>query len=46
VQLGGLSILRGSHRIGMAPLEFALGPGNRQAKTDRMRLSVDYRFQR
>jgi ectoine hydroxylase-related dioxygenase (phytanoyl-CoA dioxygenase family) len=81
VKLGGLSILPGSHRLGMAPLEFALGPGNRQAKldqrfeeldwvggdlelgdalvfhsltmhralpntTDRMRLSVDYRFQR
>ncbi len=81
VELGGLSILRGSHKFGVAPLEFALGPGNRRAKlderfeqlewvggdmelgdalvfhsltmhralpnrTDRMRLSVDYRFQR
>jgi hypothetical protein len=81
VKLGGLAILRGSHRLGMAPLEFALGAGNRQAKlderfeslewvggdlelgdalvfhsltmhralpnrTERMRLSVDYRFQR
>jgi hypothetical protein len=81
VELGGLSILPGSHKLGMAPLEFALGPGNRRAKldkrferlewvrgdlelgdalvfhsltmhralpnrTDRMRLSVDYRFQR
>jgi Phytanoyl-CoA dioxygenase (PhyH) len=81
VELGGLSILPGSHRLGVAPLEFALGPGNRKAKlddrfeqlewvggdlelgdalvfhsltmhralpnrTDRMRLSIDYRFQR
>jgi ectoine hydroxylase-related dioxygenase (phytanoyl-CoA dioxygenase family) len=81
VELGGLSILPGSHRLGMVPMEFALGPGNRKAKlddrfeqldwvggdlelgdalvfhsltmhralpntTDRMRLSVDYRFQR
>ncbi len=81
VALGGLSVLRGSHRLGIAPLEAALGPGHRQAKlddrhaqlewvggdfrlgdaiifhsltvhrslpnsTDRLRLSVDYRFQR
>jgi ectoine hydroxylase-related dioxygenase (phytanoyl-CoA dioxygenase family) len=79
--LGSLSILRGSHRFGVAPMEFSLGAGNRRAKlearfeqsdwvggdfalgdtiifhsltvhrslpntTDRMRLSVDYRFQR
>lgn len=79
--LGGLSILRGSHRFGLLPLEFALGPGHRRAvmderlaglewvegdfaagdlivfhsltlhrslpnTTDRLRLSVDYRFQR
>jgi ectoine hydroxylase-related dioxygenase (phytanoyl-CoA dioxygenase family) len=81
VELGGLSILSGSHRLGVLPLEFALGAGNRRAvlddrcddldwvggdfelgdavvfhsltlhrslpnQTDRMRLSVDYRFQR
>jgi hypothetical protein len=81
VELGSLAILPGSKRLGMAPLEFALGAGNRQAKLDerfeeldwvggdlelgdalvfhsltmhralpnrtkRMRLSVDYRFQR
>jgi ectoine hydroxylase-related dioxygenase (phytanoyl-CoA dioxygenase family) len=81
VELGGLAVLPGSHRLGMAPLEFALGPGHRRAKLDerfeqigwaggdfelgdaivfhsltvhralpntmnRMRLSVDYRFQR
>ena len=81
VELGSLSIMRGSHQRGMAPLEFSLGAGNRQARvderfagldwvggdfalgdvvifhsltlhralpntTDRMRLSVDYRFQR
>jgi ectoine hydroxylase-related dioxygenase (phytanoyl-CoA dioxygenase family) len=81
VALGSLSLLRGSHRLGMAPLEFSLGPGNRRARlderfqqrdwvggdfelgdtvifhsltmhrslpnvTDRLRLSVDYRFQR
>ena len=81
VELGGLSILSGSHRLGVLPLEFALGAGNRRAvlddrcedldwvggdfelgdavvfhsltlhrslpnQTDRMRLSIDYRFQR
>jgi ectoine hydroxylase-related dioxygenase (phytanoyl-CoA dioxygenase family) len=81
VELGGLAVLPGSHRLGIAPLEFALGAGHRQAKlderfealgwtggdfafgdalvfhsltvhralpntSDRMRLSVDYRFQR
>lgn len=81
IALGGLSVLRGSHRFGVLPLEFALGPGHRQAMlppemaalewqtvdyqlgdlivfhsltvhralpnhTDRLRLSVDYRFQR
>ena len=81
VELGSLSIMAGSHKRGMAPLEFSLGAGNRQARvderfdglgwvggdfargdavvfhsltlhralpntTDRMRLSVDYRFQR
>lgn len=79
--LGSLSILRGSHRFGLLPLDFAMGPGHRQAvlderlsalpwvggdfqlgdiiifhsltvhralpnDTDRLRLSVDYRFQR
>ena len=79
--LGGLSVLRGSHRFGVLPLQFALGPGHRQAvlppkmatlewlttdyrlgdlivfhsltvhralpnHTDRLRLSVDYRFQK
>jgi phytanoyl-CoA dioxygenase PhyH len=78
---GSLAILRGSRRLGLAPLEFSLGAGHRKAKlderferlqwvgsdfelgdavifhsltvhrslpntTDRMRLSVDYRFQR
>jgi hypothetical protein len=81
VDLGSLSLLRGSHQLGIAPLEYSLGPGNRRAAlderfqqldwvggdfelgdavifhsltmhqslpntTDRMRLSVDYRFQR
>jgi ectoine hydroxylase-related dioxygenase (phytanoyl-CoA dioxygenase family) len=80
-ELGSLSILRGSHQLGVAPLKFSLGAGNRRAQldkrferlnwvggdfavgdaivfhshtvhrsipniTDRMRLSVDYRFQR
>jgi ectoine hydroxylase-related dioxygenase (phytanoyl-CoA dioxygenase family) len=80
-ELGSLSILSGSHRLGVAPLEFSLGAGNRRARldgrfeelgwvgddfdlgdavifhshtvhrslpntTDRMRVSVDYRFQR
>src|SRR6266540_2989560 len=31
VELGGLSILRGSHKFGVAPLEFALGPGDRKS---------------
>jgi len=78
---GPLSVLRGSHRRGLARLTFALGPGNRRAelddrfagldwvggdlaagdaivfhshtvhrallnRSDRLRLSVDYRFQR
>jgi hypothetical protein len=81
VELGGLEVLAGSHRLGVAPLEFSLGAGNRRARlderhdalswhggdfalgdaivfhsctvhrahpntTDRLRLSVDYRFQR
>jgi ectoine hydroxylase-related dioxygenase (phytanoyl-CoA dioxygenase family) len=81
VDLGGLSVLRGSHRFGVAPVDFALGAGNVEAQldqryaqlqwvggdfelgdalvfhsltvhrsqpniTDRLRLSVDYRFQR
>jgi ectoine hydroxylase-related dioxygenase (phytanoyl-CoA dioxygenase family) len=33
-RLGALSVLRGSHRFGVAPLEFSLGPGNRQARLD------------
>jgi hypothetical protein len=79
--MGGLAILPKSHKQGVLPLEYSLGPGNRQAilstqqrteqwlSTDfkagdvlifhshtlhcslpnhskRMRLSVDYRFQR
>ena len=28
---GTLAVLRGSHRYGVLPLEFSLGPGNRQA---------------
>lgn len=78
-ELGGLAVLRGSHRFGVLPLEYHLGPGSRAAvvpdsmadlqwvstdfsvgdtlifpaltvhralpnMTDRMRLSVDYRF--
>lgn len=39
IELGGLTILRGSHRLGVLPLEFSLGAGNRQAK-------LDERFQR
>jgi ectoine hydroxylase-related dioxygenase (phytanoyl-CoA dioxygenase family) len=81
VERGSLSILRGSHTCGIAPLEFSLGDGNRKAvlderfagldwvggdlstgdalvfhshtvhralpnRSDRLRLSVDYRFQR
>lgn len=81
VELGGLSILRGSHRFGVLPLRAALGAGHRRAtlderfadlewvggdfaagdalvfhsltvhrslpnRSDRLRLSVDYRFQR
>lgn len=80
VARGGLSMLPGSHRQGLFPLEFSLGAGNRQAVvpeslkqrtwvgghyqpgdvlifhslllhrslpnlTDRMRLSVDFRYQ-
>lgn len=30
-ELGGVAILRGSHRLGVLPLEFDLGPGNRRA---------------
>lgn len=30
-ELGSLAVLRGSHRAGVLPLRFALGPGNRQA---------------
>jgi hypothetical protein len=33
-ELGSLSILRGSHRFGVAPLEFSLGAGNRRARLD------------
>lgn len=81
VERGSLSVLRGSHRRGVAPLDYALGPGNRRAvlderfagltwtggdfalgdvivfhshtvhralpnRSERLRLSVDYRFQR
>ena len=79
--LGGLAVLRGSHRLGLLPRDFAIGPGYRRAvldgrhaglewvggdfhlgdllvfhsltvhralpnRTDRIRLSVDYRYQR
>jgi hypothetical protein len=78
--LGSLAILEGSHRLGLQPVEYALGAGHRQARlpaaadalnwvagdfslgdaiafhsltihralpndTDRMRLSVDFRYQ-
>jgi ectoine hydroxylase-related dioxygenase (phytanoyl-CoA dioxygenase family) len=78
--LGALAILEGSHRLGLQPVEYALGAGHRQARlpaeadslswaagdftlgdaiafhsltihralpneTDRMRLSVDFRYQ-
>ncbi|NNE74646.1 MAG: phytanoyl-CoA dioxygenase [Acidimicrobiales bacterium] len=78
---GALAILSGSHKLGLLPLEYSLGAGNRRAaldervddfdwvvsdfelgdmvvfssltlhrslgnSTDRMRLSVDFRFQR
>jgi ectoine hydroxylase-related dioxygenase (phytanoyl-CoA dioxygenase family) len=81
VELGSLSLLRGSHKLGLLPLTFSLGAGHRRAmlderhdeldwvggdfalgdavvfhsltvhrslpnRTDRLRLSVDYRFQR
>jgi hypothetical protein len=80
-EMGGLAILPNSHTEGLLPLEYSLGPGNRQVSlpeklkqkqwlsaefnagdilifhshtlhcslpnlTDRMRLSVDYRFQK
>src|SRR5262249_30045513 len=32
VELGPLSILRGSHRLGLLPLEAALGAGHRRAR--------------
>ncbi len=79
-QMGALSILEGSHRLGLLPLKYSLGAGHRQAdlsaqarelqwvsgdfklgdaiafhsltvhralenRTERMRLSVDYRYQ-
>lgn len=31
MEQGSLAVLRGSHRFGVLPLEFHLGPGNRQA---------------
>jgi ectoine hydroxylase-related dioxygenase (phytanoyl-CoA dioxygenase family) len=81
VRMGSLTLLRGSHRLGVLPLRFSLGAGHRRAvldersadlewvggdfragdavvfhslavhralpnRSDRMRLSVDYRFQR
>jgi ectoine hydroxylase-related dioxygenase (phytanoyl-CoA dioxygenase family) len=33
-ELGSLAVLRGSHRFGVAPVEFALGPGTTQIKQD------------
>ncbi len=47
-QLGGLSILEGSHRLGLLPLDFSLGAGGRQARlpmeADDLRwLSTDFR---
>lgn len=32
MSLGSLAILRGSHRLGLLPLRYSLGPGNRQAQ--------------
>ena len=32
--LGGLSVLRGSHRFGVAPVDFALGAGNVEVQLD------------
>jgi ectoine hydroxylase-related dioxygenase (phytanoyl-CoA dioxygenase family) len=81
ISIGNLSLLEGSHRYGVLPLEYAMGPGHRRAvldqrmaaltwrggdfrlgdivifhsltvhrslpnATDRLRISVDYRFQR
>lgn len=78
--LGSLSVLEGSHKLGLQPVEYSLGAGHRQASlppevaslewvagdfqlgdvivfhsltihqalhndTDRMRISVDYRYQ-
>jgi ectoine hydroxylase-related dioxygenase (phytanoyl-CoA dioxygenase family) len=34
LDLGPLSILQGSHRLGLLPLEFSLGAGNRRAVLD------------
>ncbi len=80
LSLGSISVLRGSHRLGLQPVEYALGAGHRQTSlspqarsmdwvasdfklgdviafhsltihralpndTDRMRLSVDFRYQ-
>jgi ectoine hydroxylase-related dioxygenase (phytanoyl-CoA dioxygenase family) len=42
VTLGPLSILRGSHRLGLLPLEPALGPGLRQAKLDERAAALDW----
>ncbi|MEM7139516.1 MAG: phytanoyl-CoA dioxygenase family protein [Actinomycetota bacterium] len=38
VELGSLSILEGSHRLGVLPLQFGLGPGNRQVVLPRERM--------
>ena len=81
MNMGSLSVLRGSHNLGLLPLKYSLGAGHRQAAleeipagmewvgsdfelgdilvfhsltvhrslgndTDRMRISVDYRYQR
>jgi ectoine hydroxylase-related dioxygenase (phytanoyl-CoA dioxygenase family) len=32
VELGGLAVLRGSHKYGVLPLDISLGAGNRQAR--------------
>jgi ectoine hydroxylase-related dioxygenase (phytanoyl-CoA dioxygenase family) len=47
-ELGGLAVLPGSHKLGLMPLEFSLGPGGRQAvlseEARRIRWhTVDYR---
>jgi ectoine hydroxylase-related dioxygenase (phytanoyl-CoA dioxygenase family) len=42
IELGNISILRGSHKFGLLPIEFALGPGHRQAILDEKLKSLDW----